>query len=153
MYGVDGWVLYYNMDIWCVIGVIDKVLLGLWFMGGVWLCCYLWECYFYIGDMEFFCLVYFIMKEVGKFFDEIMVKELLYNWLVVCLSNFLENIYVGSNGKVIMVVGCILDNQLIFDLWNQIIMIVCLLGMDVEFVICLEQCLKEMVFMQIGCWG
>ena len=49
--------------------------------------------------------------------------------------------------------GCTLDNQLIFDLWNQIITTARLLGTDAEFATRLEQRLKEMAPMQIGRWG
>ena len=103
--------------------------------------------------MEFLLSAYPIMKEAGKFFDEIMVKEPLHNWLVVCPSNSPENTHAGSNGKATTAAGCTLDNQLIFDLWNQIITTARLLGTDAEFATRLEQRLKEMAPMQIGRWG
>ena len=82
-----------------------------------------------------------------------MVKEPLHNWLVVCPSNSPENTHAGSNGKATTAAGCTLDNQLIFDLWNQIITTARLLGTDAEFATRLEQRLKEMAPMQIGRWG
>ncbi|RHA51954.1 glycoside hydrolase family 95 protein [Phocaeicola vulgatus] len=153
MYGADGWVLHHNTDIWRVTGAIDKAPSGLWPTGGAWLCRHLWERYLYTGDMEFLRSAYPIMKEAGKFFDEIMVKEPLHNWLVVCPSNSPENTHAGSNGKATTAAGCTLDNQLIFDLWNQIITTARLLGTDAEFATRLEQRLKEMAPMQIGRWG
>mgnify|MGYP002237961989 CR=1 FL=1 len=39
------------------------------------------------------------MKEAGKFFDEIMVKEPLHNWLVVCPSNSPENTHAAVTGS------------------------------------------------------
>ena len=153
MYGADGWVLHHNTDIWRVTGAIDKAPSGLWPTGGAWLCRHLWERYLYTGDMEFLRSAYPIMKEAGKFFDEIMVKEPLHNWLVVCPSNSPENTHAGSNGKATTAAGCTLDNQLIFDLWNQIITTARLLGTDAEFATHLEQRLKEMAPMQVGRWG
>ena len=153
MYGCRGWVLHHNTDIWRVTGAIDKAPSGLWPTGGAWLCRHLWERYLYTGDMEFLRSAYPIMKEAGKFFDEIMVKEPLHNWLVVCPSNSPENTHAGSNGKATTAAGCTLDNQLIFDLWNQIITTARLLGTDAEFATHLEQRLKEMAPMQIGRWG
>lgn len=82
-----------------------------------------------------------------------MVKEPLHNWLVVCPSNSPENTHAGSNGKATTAAGCTLDNQLIFDLWNQIITTARLLSTDAEFATHLEQRLKEMAPMQIGRWG
>ena len=64
-----------------------------------------------------------------------------------------ENTHAGSNGKATTAAGCTLDNQLIFDLWNQIITTARLLGTDAEFATHLEQRLKEMAPMQIGRWG
>ena len=89
--------------------------------GGAWLCRHLWERYLYTGDVEFLRSVYPILKESGRFFDEIMVKEPVHNWLVVCPSNSPENVHSGSNGKATTAAGCTMDNQLIFDLWTAII--------------------------------
>ncbi|MDE8712610.1 glycoside hydrolase family 95 protein, partial [Phocaeicola vulgatus] len=61
--------------------------------------------------------------------------------------------HAGSNGKATTAAGCTLDNQLIFDLWNQIITTARLLGTDAEFATRLEQRLKELAPMQIGRWG
>jgi alpha-L-fucosidase 2 len=93
------------------------------------------------------------VKEAGLFFDEIMVKEPLHNWLVVCPSNSPENVHAGSHGKATTAAGCTLDNQLIFDLWNQIITTARLLNTDTDFASHLQQRLKEMAPMQVGRWG
>ncbi|WP_455666241.1 glycoside hydrolase family 95 protein [Phocaeicola sp.] len=153
MYGVDGWVLHHNTDIWRVTGAVDKAPSGMWPTGGAWLCRHLWERYLYTGDVEFLRSAYPIMKEAGLFFDEIMVKEPLHNWLVVCPSNSPENVHAGSHGKATTAAGCTLDNQLIFDLWNQIITTARLLNTDTDFASHLQQRLKEMVPMQVGRWG
>lgn len=87
MYGANGWVLHHNTDIWRITGALDKAPSGMWPSGGAWLCRHLWERYLYTGDTEFLRSVYPILKESGLFFDEIMVKEPVHNWLVVCPSN------------------------------------------------------------------
>lgn len=153
MYGADGWVLHHNTDIWRVTGAIDKAPSGMWPTGGAWLCRHLWERYLYTGDVDFLRSAYPIMKEAGLFFDEIMVKEPLHNWLVVCPSNSPENVHAGSHGKATTAAGCTLDNQLIFDLWNQIITTARLLNTDTDFASHLQQRLKEMAPMQVGRWG
>ena len=153
MYGADGWVLHHNTDIWRITGALDKAPSGMWPSGGAWLCRHLWERYLYTGDVEFLRSAYPIMKEAGRFFDEIMVKEPVHGWLVVCPSNSPENTHAGSNGKATTAGGCTMDNQLIFDLWTSIITTARLLGTDVEFADHLEQRLTEMAPMQIGRWG
>ena len=153
MYGANGWVLHHNTDIWRITGALDKAPSGMWPSGGAWLCRHLWERYLYTGDTEFLRSVYPILKESGLFFDEIMVKEPVHNWLVVCPSNSPENVHSGSDGKATTAAGCTMDNQLIFDLWTAIISASRILDTDKEFAAHLEQRLKEMAPMQVGHWG
>lgn len=153
MYGADGWVLHHNTDIWRVTGAIDKAPSGMWPSGGAWLCRHLWERYLYTGDVEYLRSAYPIMKEAGRFFDEIMVKEPVHGWLVVCPSNSPENTHAGSDGKATTAAGCTMDNQLIHDLWTAIIATSKILGVDADFSARLQNRLKEMAPMQIGHWG
>ena len=168
MYGANGWVLHHNTDIWRITGAVDKAPSGLWPSGGAWLCRHLWERYLYTGDTGFLRSVYPILRESGRFFDEIMVKEPAHNWLVVCPSNSPENVHSGSNGKSTTAAGCTLDNQLIFDLWTAIISATEILGTetpgtgmsgtevsatDREFAARLSRRLSEMPPMQVGRWG
>ena len=153
MYGANGWVLHHNTDIWRITGAVDKAPSGLWPSGGAWLCRHLWERYLYTGDTEFLRSVYPILRESGRFFDEIMVKEPAHNWLVVCPSNSPENVHSGSNGKSTTAAGCTLDNQLIFDLWTAIIAASDILDTDRAFAARLSQRLREMAPMQVGRWG
>jgi alpha-L-fucosidase 2 len=153
MYGANGWVLHHNTDIWRITGAVDKAPSGLWPSGGAWLCRHLWERYLYTGDTEFLHSVYPILRESGRFFDDIMVKEPAHNWLVVCPSNSPENVHSGSNGKSTTAAGCTLDNQLIFDLWTAIIAASDILDTDRAFAARLSQRLREMAPMQVGRWG
>lgn len=153
MYGANGWVLHHNTDIWRVTGAIDKAPSGMWSSGGAWLCRHLWERYLYTGDVEYLRSAYPIMKEAGRFFDEIMVKEPVHGWLVVCPSNSPENTHAGSDGKATTAGGCTMDNQLIHDLWTAIIAASKILGTDEDFATHLQARLKEMAPMQIGHWG
>ncbi len=153
MYGADGWVLHHNTDIWRVTGALDKAPSGMWPSGGAWLCRHLWEHYLYTGDIKFLKEIYPIMKGAALFFDQTMVKEPSHNWLVVCPSNSPENVHAGSNGEATTAAGCTMDNQLIFDLWNEIISASRLLGVDVDFASHLKQRLNEMAPMQVGRWG
>jgi len=153
MYGADGWVLHHNTDIWRVTGALDKAPSGMWPSGGAWLCRHLWEHYLYTGDIKFLKEIYPIMKGAALFFDQTMVKEPSHNWLVVCPSNSPENVHAGSNGEATTAAGCTMDNQLIFDLWNEIISASRLLGVDTDFASHLKQRLNEMAPMQVGRWG
>lgn len=153
MYGANGWVLHHNTDIWRVTGAIDRAPSGMWPTGGAWLCRHLWERYLYTGNKEFLRSAYPIMKEAARFFEETMVHEPQNGWLVVCPSSSPENVHSGSKGKSTTAGGCTLDNQLIFDLWNQVITAARLLNVDHELAARYEKLLKKLPPMQVGQWG
>jgi alpha-L-fucosidase 2 len=153
MYGSNGWVLHHNTDIWRVTGAIDNAPSGMWASGGAWVCRHLWEHYLYTGDKEFLKEVYPILKGAGLFFDETMVKEPVHGWLVACPSNSPENTHAGSDNKATTAAGCTMDNELIFDLWNEIIAASEILDTDREYAEHLKGRLKEMAPMQVGSWG
>jgi len=153
MYGVDGWVLHHNTDIWRMTGAVDKAPSGMWPTGGAWLCRQMWEHYLYTGDTVFLKSVYPIMKNAGLFFDNIMVKEPVNNWLVVCPSNSPENTHAGSDGKATTAGGVTMDNELIADLWTSIIASSKILNIDDDFAGHLQTRLNEMAPFQIGRWG
>ena len=153
MYGVDGWVLHHNTDIWRITGAVDKAPSGMWPSGGAWLCRMMWEHYLYTGDKEFLKSVYPILKGSAQFFDNIMVKEPQHNWLVVCPSNSPENTHAGSDNKATTAGGVTMDNELITSLWNIIISSSKILNTDSAFANHLQNRLKEMAPFQIGRWG
>ncbi|MEI8085588.1 MAG: glycoside hydrolase family 95 protein [Paludibacter sp.] len=153
MYGANGWVLHHNTDIWRTTGAVDKAPSGMWPSGSAWLCRHLWEHYLFTGDTAFLKSVYPIMKEAGQFYDEIMVKEPIHNWLVMCPSNSPENTHAGSDGKATTAGGVTMDNELIHDLWTSIIASAKILNIDTANTTHLENRLKEMAPMQVGRWG
>lgn len=153
MYGVNGWVLHHNTDIWRITGPVDRAPSGMWPSGGAWLTRHLWERFLHTGDMKFLREVYPVIRGSAEFFDEVMVREPENNWLVVCPSNSPENTHAGSNNKSTTAGGVTMDNQLIFDLWNAVITASELLNTDHAFAARLKTKLKEMPPMQIGRWG
>ena len=153
MYGADGWVLHHNTDIWRTTGAVDKAPSGMWLGGGAWLCRHLWEHYLYTGDTAFLKSIYPIMQESALFYDQVMVKEPVHNWLVVCPSNSPENTHAGSKGEATTAGGVTMDNELIFDLWSSVIAGSKILNTDTDFANRLQNRLKEMAPFQIGRWG
>ncbi len=126
---------------------------GLLASGGAWLCRHLWERYLYTGDTEFLHSVYPILRESGRFFDDIMVKEPAHNWLVVCPSNSPKMYIRAVTASLHTAAGCTLDNQLIFDLWTAIIAASTSWITDRAFAARLSQRLREMAPMQVGRLG
>jgi alpha-L-fucosidase 2 len=153
MYGVDGWVMHHNTDVWRVTGGIDRAASGMWPSGGAWLCRHLQEHYLYTGDTAFLRSVYPIMRESAVFFDEVMMYEPENNWLVVNPSNSPENTHAGSGKKATIAAGVTMDNQLIFDLWHSVIESARILNINDELIPRLRKKLTEMAPMQTGKWG
>jgi alpha-L-fucosidase 2 len=153
MYGVDGWVLHHNTDIWRITGPVDRAASGMWPSGGAWLCRHLWEHFLYTGDLDFLREAYPILKGAALFFDQIMVHEPENGWLVVAPSNSPENVHAGSGGKATTAAGVTMDNQLVFELWNTVIAASSVLDIDKEYATHLKKRLPELAPMQIGRWG
>ncbi len=151
MYGAPGWVLHHNTDIWRVTGAIDNAPSGMWMGGGAWLSRHLWEHYLHTGDIEFLKEAYPIMKGAAEFYDATMVYEPVEGRLVVAPSNSPENAPKGN--KATTAAGVTMDNQLVSELWHNVISASEILGTDKEFASRLEKRLTEMTPMRVGKWG
>ncbi len=151
MYDAPGWVLHHNTDIWRVTGAIDNAPSGMWMGGGAWLSRHLWEHYLHTGDIEFLREAYPIMKGAGEFYDATMVYEPKTGLLVLSPSNSPENTHADHNATT--AAGVTMDNQLITELWNNIISTAEILDTDRDYAEHLKGRLKEMSPMRIGRWG
>lgn len=150
MYGARGWNIHHNTDIWRISGVIDGGFYGLWPMGGAWLSQHLWYHYVYTGDKQFLKEHYEILKGASLFYKDIMVKEPEHGWLVVCPSMSPENLH---HPKTSIAAGTTMDNQLVFDVFNNVIEASEVLNIDKNYTDSLKLLVSEMAPMQIGNWG
>ncbi len=153
MYGVDGWVLHHNTDIWRITGPVDRASSGMWPTGGAWLVSHLWEHYLHTGNVDFLRSVYPVIKKAAVFFDQVMVIEPENKWLVVAPSNSPENAHSISKRKSTTAAGVTMDNQLVSNLFNIVIDCSKILNVDAEFAAKLKLNLAKMAPMQIGKWG
>ncbi len=151
MYGAPGWVLHHNTDIWRVTGAIDNAPSGMWMSGGAWLCRHLWEHYLHTGDIDFLREAYPIMKGAAEFFDATMIIDPNNGMLVVCPSNSPENGPKGHNSTTTS--GATMDNQLVTELWNNVITASTILDTDKDFADKLKSRVKEISPMRVGRWG
>lgn len=150
MYGCRGWVLHHNTDIWRITGPVDRAASGMWPTGGAWISQHLWYRYVYTGDKEFLKSVYPIMKGAAMFFNDFLINEPTHGWLVVSPSNSPENTHAGSNNKATIAAGTTMDNQLVFDLFSEVITAATELGIDKEFADTLKVKRNLLPPMQIG---
>ena len=147
LYKARGWVAHHNTDIWRITGVVDKAFYGLWPMGGVWLTQHIWQHYLFTGDTAFLKAYYPAMRSSAEFCLDVMQKEPEHGWLVICPSISPENSY--SDG-VSVTAGTTMDNQLLFDLFSNIIQASEILNTDSEFADSAENVLSHLAPMQIG---
>jgi alpha-L-fucosidase 2 len=150
MYGCRGWVLHHNTDIWRITAPVDRASSGMWPAGGAWVSQHLWYRYLYTGDKEFLKSIYPVMRGAAMFFNDFLIEEPEYGWLVVAPSNSPENTHAGSGKKASITAGTTIDNQLVFDLFSNVITASQLLGIDREFSDTLKIKRERLPPMQIG---
>jgi alpha-L-fucosidase 2 len=154
MYGTRGWVLHHNTDLWRTTGPVDYAEPGMWPTGGAWVCEHLWERYLYSGDKEYLAEVYPVMKGAARFFLDFLIEEPEHHRLVIAPSNSPENAftytYKGKPYRATNTYGITMDNQLLFELFNNLISASETLDTDRDFADTLRQTLTRLPPMQIG---
>lgn len=150
MYGARGWNMHHNTDIWRITGPVDGAFYGMWPMGGAWLSQHLWEHYLFTGDKKFLKEVYPILKGVALFYVDVLQEEPANNWLVVVPSMSPENRHPAG---VSIAAGTTMDNQLVFDVFSNLIHSSEILNMDSAFAGTVKQKLERLPPMQIGQHG
>lgn len=150
MYGARGWVLHHNTDIWRITGPVDFAASGMWPTGGAWFCRHLWEHYLHTGDLAFLKEIYPVMKGAAEFFVDFMVAEPEHGWMVIAPSNSPENAFMRDPGDVTVCAGTTMDNQMVSELFTNIITAAGILGDDSGFAQTLADLREKMAPMQIG---
>ncbi|MFV8326653.1 glycosyl hydrolase family 95 catalytic domain-containing protein [Flavobacterium sp. ZS1P14] len=153
MYGANGWVLHHNTDIWRITGPVDFATSGMWPTGGAWVCQDLWERYLYTGDKNYLKEIYPVMKGAAAFFLDFMIPDPKTGFLVVVPSNSPEHEHAGGSGKATLAAGTTMDNQLVFDLFTNVIEASKVVSDDAGFSQKLRQALAKMGPMRIGKYG
>ena len=126
MYGADGWVLHHNTDQWRVTGPIDRAASGLWPTGAAWLCRHLWEHWLFTHDEVFLRQHFPIMLDAARFYSQILVEDPNHRspitgkpYLVICPGESPEH---GGKGRPSPLdAGVTMDNQLVFELFSNVI--------------------------------
>ena len=149
MYGANGWVAHHNTDLWRTNGAVDGAFWGMWPMGGAWLSQHLWQRYLYSGDSTFLQKYYPVLKGIATFYHDFLIPEPTHQWLVVTPSTSPENSPAGRP-KSSITAGATMDNQLVFDVFSNLINAAKILQVDAGFVSQIEKQLKQLAPMQIG---
>ena len=147
MYHARGWNMHHNTDLWRMTGVVDGGFYGLWPMGGAWLTQHLWQHYLYTGDKAFLKEYYPVLKGAAQFYMDVLQEEPENQWLVVAPSMSPENTYESNVG---VSAGTTMDNQLVFDTFNNIVNAAKVLETDKSFADSVAVALKRLPPMQVG---
>jgi alpha-L-fucosidase 2 len=151
-YGVGGWVVHHNTDLWRASAPIDGPNSGMWPMGGAWLCQNLWEHYLFTGDKKYLAKIYPAMKGAAQFFLDTLVEEPTHHWLVTCPSLSPEN---GNPlaKKTSLCAGPTMDMEILRDLFGNCINASQILGTDKKFRDQVDAARARLAPLQIGAAG
>jgi alpha-L-fucosidase 2 len=150
-YGVGGWVVHHNFDLWRGTAPVDAARFGMWPIGGSWLCQHIWEHYAFTGDVEFLKEYYPVLKGSAQFLMELMVVEPKHNWLVIPFSMSPEQGYFDSKGKkAFLSKSTTMDIGIIRELFPHCIEASKILNVDQEFSAKLETALTKIPPFQLG---
>lgn len=130
MYGVEGWAMHHNTDLWRITGIVDGAFYGMWPMGGAWLTQHIWQHYLFTGDKQFLEEVYPIMKGITTFYAQVLQKDPNTGYLLMVPSMSPENRHPGGTA---ITAGTTMDNQLVFDVFSNYIQMAEILGVDESF--------------------
>ncbi|SHE74207.1 glycoside hydrolase family 95 protein [Dysgonomonas macrotermitis] len=150
MYNTRGWVLHHNTDIWRITGPVDRAASGMWPTGGAWVSQHLWYRYLQTGNKEYLKSIYPVIRGAAMFFNDFLIEEPEHGWLVVSPSSSPENTHSGSNNKATISAGTTMDNQLVFDLFSNVITASEVLGIDKDFCDTLRTKRDKLPPMQVG---
>lgn len=147
MYGARGWAVHHNTDLWRITGPVDGAYYGMWPMGGAWLSQHLWQHFVYSGNKEFLEKAYPILKGSAEFYVDVLQEEPENQWLVVSPSMSPENTHTSG---VTMAAGTTMDNQLVFDVFSNVIDAAAALEKDALFADTLRAMRERIPPMQVG---
>jgi alpha-L-fucosidase 2 len=147
-YNCDGWVVHHNTDLWRGTAPINGAD-GIWPMGGAWLCQHIWWHYEFSGDREFLKREYPVMKGAAEFFTGYLIPDprrpATNTWMITNPSFSPEH---GDDCA-----GATMDNQILRDLFGNVIAASEILGVDADFRSKLKTLRAQLPPNQIGRFG
>jgi len=147
IYDARGWVVHHNTDIWRSTGIYDRATYGMWQSGSNWLTQHLWQHFLFTGDTAFLESFYPVIKSAAEFYVDELVEEPHTGYLVICPSNSPENKYMNIASSS---AGTTMDNQLLNDLFSNVIEASGIFNTDKKFADTLKYLKSRLAPMQIG---
>lgn len=130
-YNADGWVAHVITNVWGFTEPGESASWGVTKSGSGWLCNNLWEHYAFSEDKAYLRDIYPILKGSAQFYSSMLTRDAKTGFLVTSPSSSPENSFYLRNGKTASIcVGPTIDNQIIRELFNNVITASKLLGKD-----------------------
>jgi len=143
-YSAPGWVCYMIANTWGYTAPGEEASWGASTASG-WLCNHLWEHYLFTQDTAYLADVFPILREAARFYHHTMIKEPRHGWLVTAPSVSPENSFLMANGKRTSVaMGPTIDNQIVRELYDNVLASASLLNIQDAFVDTLRQDLAQL---------
>ncbi len=135
-YNAEGWVAHVITNPWMFTEPGESASWGVTKSGSGWLCSNLWDHYAFSNDKNYLKKIYPVLKGSAKFYSAILIKDPKTGYLVTSPSSSPENSFFmpdGSGKHVSICMGATIDNQIIRELFNNVITASKTLGIDEAF--------------------
>lgn len=145
-YDADGWIAHVITNVWGFTEPGESASWGITKCGSGWMCNNLWEHYAYSKDKEYLAEIYPVLKGSAAFYLSILVKDPKTGWLVTSPSSSPENAFYlpdGSGKHASICMGATIDNQIVRELFTNVIEASEALEKDKEFSHSLREALQQ----------
>ena len=133
-YNADGWIAHVITNVWGFTEPGESASWGASNAGSGWLCNNLWEHYAFSQDLKYLKSIYPVLKGSAAFYKSALIRDPKSGWLVTSPSVSPENSFYLPNGRTASIsMGPTIDNQIVRELFSNVITASELLGIDPEF--------------------
>jgi len=154
-YKARGFVAHHTTDAWWWSSPVGNAQYGMWPTGAAWTSRHLWESYSFNGDKNFLRnRAYPVLKEAAEFFLDWLVENPASGKLVSGPATSPENVFLTTEGEPArMTMGPAMEQQIIWDLFSNVLAAADDLEIDDEFTGEVRQKLAKLAGPQIGSDG
>lgn len=142
-YNAKGWIAHVITNVWGFTEPGENASWGASNAGSGWLCNNLWDHYAFTNDVEYLKSIYPVLKGSAEFYKSVLVTDAKTGWLVTSPSVSPENTFYMADGKKASIcMGPTIDNQIVRELFGNVITASKRLNIDAGFRKELEESLK-----------
>ena len=143
-YDAPGWVAHVITNIWGFTEPGESASWGATKVGSGWLCSNLWDHYAFTENRQYLQKIYPVLKQAALFYSSMLIKDAKSGYLVTSPSSSPENTFYLPNGKTASIcAGPTIDNQIIRELFSNVITASRILKKDRTFAAELEDKLTK----------